>query len=83
MLDAANKEHLRPIDFAQYNTDVWDILHRAAVGDMPEINQTHDVPQIPDYAIAAGTAEKKKKKKGKGKKGKKGGKKKGKKKKKK
>ena len=81
-MDATNKEQLRPIDLTKYHTDTWDVLYVAAAGEMPEIKLKSEVPEIPDFAIAAGTAEKKKKKgKKKGKKGKKGGKKKGKKKK--
>ncbi|GFS03075.1 protein phosphatase 1 regulatory subunit 16A [Elysia marginata] len=91
-LDAENCNHITPIQLAKYDSDTWDVLNDAKRGDMPELEDELEVPDIPDYALpdgADGKKGKKKKsgkkgKKGKGKKGKKsGGKKKGKKKKKK
>ncbi|XP_005095228.1 ankyrin repeat domain-containing protein 54 [Aplysia californica] len=88
-LDAENSNKIRPIDLSRYNTDTWEVLNDAKKGDLPEIEEESEVPEIPDYALPDGATSKKKKsgkgKKGKGKgkgkkKGKKGGKKGGKKK---
>ena len=70
-LDKRNLEGSLPIDLVPHNSESWMILDQATRGLLPVIEEKSEVPLIPDYAIAKGTAVKKKKKK-KGKKGKKG-----------
>ena len=75
-LDVQNKSGLRPIDVAGYHADSWRVLREADQGVSPVIEEVSDVPHIPEFAIAAGSAKKKKKKKGSKKAGNKKGKKK-------
>ena len=81
-LDVENSNIIQPIGLSHYNTETWQVLNDARKGDMPELEEESEVPEIPDYALPDGDTSKKKKKKSgkKGKKGKKGGKKSGKKK---
>ncbi|KAK3087053.1 hypothetical protein FSP39_001051 [Pinctada imbricata] len=66
---------ITPMDIAKFGSPAWEIMNDFKKGEMPEIEEVNDVPEIPDYSIGG---EGKKKKKGKGKKkGGKGGKKKG------
>ena len=75
-LNLATTSGITPMDITKHGSDVWEVMNDAKKGDLPEIDEVNDVPEIPDHSIGG---EGKKKKKGKGgkKKGAKGGKKKG------
>ena len=62
-LDARTKAGLRPMDLVGYHANTWTIFRDAAQGLMPDITETSEVPEIPEFAIAAGSAKKTKKKK--------------------
>ena len=84
-LDAMTVTGIKPIDLTKHESEIWNIIHDAKQGDLPEIEEVSEVFEVPDFSIPGGEGKKKKKsakskkgKKGKGKKkgGKKGGKKK-------
>ena len=72
-MDAKNRSGVEPIGLAPYYSATWEVLSAARNGDMPELEEVSEIPEVPGHAVAGGEG-KKKKKKG-GKKGKKGGKK--------
>ncbi|KAL5011832.1 hypothetical protein ScPMuIL_010383 [Solemya velum] len=77
-LDVRTRSGVEPIDLTKYNSISREILSDAKRGDMPELEEFIELPEIPGHAIPDGSkkkASKGKKKGGKGKK--KGGKKKG------
>lgn len=78
-LEPCTSSGLKPLDFIPHESELWFIFTDALKGEMPELEEILDVPDIPEYSLPDGAAPKKGKKKGKkgGKKGKKGGKKKG------
>ncbi|TPP65950.1 Ankyrin domain-containing protein [Fasciola gigantica] len=69
----------KPVDFAPYGSETWQVLINAAQGQLPHVEhlvQTRTVPMVPQFAIkrevdkqAAKADKSKGKKKGKGKKG--------------
>lgn len=77
-IDVKTSDGFRPIDFANYNTPVHQILYRHAPGVEYKVEEPSEgLPEVPDYALAQmGIVKKAKASSGKkGKKGKKGGKK--------
>lgn len=86
-LDFRSRNEMQPIDFCNYNTEMWQLLYDAARGQMPIILERSPLSRVPPHAIPklppeepkkTGKGKQKKGGSGKKKSGKKGKKKKGK-----